>query len=103
MGELDLLRAAGALIFVLGLIAAITWLARRLRVPGFAAAGPGRRLALVETLVLDPRHKVVLVRADEAEHLLLLGPSAAATLATGRALEARPPEEPRATLAEPAR
>lgn len=81
MSEVDLLRAAIALLFVLGLIAIMTWLARRMQLPGFVTSGSGRRLKLVETLVLDPRHKVVLLQADEAEHLLVLGPGAPLTLA----------------------
>ncbi|MDX1540068.1 MAG: flagellar biosynthetic protein FliO [Geminicoccaceae bacterium] len=76
MDEVGLLRAAIALMFVLGLIGIITWLARRLRLLGFAPGGPGRRLEMIETLVIDPRHKVVLIRNDDEEHLLLLGPSA---------------------------
>ena len=84
MDDADLLRAAIALLFVLGLIGIITWMARKLRLPGFAAAGPGRRLELIETLDVDPRHKRVLVRADDAEHLLLLGPSSARPLRPGR-------------------
>ena len=89
--DVDFLRAAVALLFVLGLIALLTWLARRLRVPGFATGGPGRRLQMVETLAIDPRHKIVLVRADDVEHLLLLGPSAPQALGSDRAVA---PEEP---------
>jgi flagellar protein FliO/FliZ len=32
-----------------------------------------RRLAHRETLVIDPRRRVVIVRADDTEHVLLLG------------------------------
>jgi flagellar protein FliO/FliZ len=32
-----------------------------------------RRLAVVESLVLDPNRRLLLIRCDEAEHLLLLG------------------------------
>ena len=32
-----------------------------------------RRLSITETLMLDPRRKVVIVRVDDAEHVLLLG------------------------------
>ncbi|MBX6373456.1 MAG: flagellar biosynthetic protein FliO, partial [Acetobacteraceae bacterium] len=43
--------------------------------PGAGAAGPrpGRRLALVEVLALDPRRRLVLVRCDGREALLLTG------------------------------
>ena len=39
--------------------------------PGTAVRG--RRLAIVETLTLDARRRLVIVRRDDAEHLLLLG------------------------------
>ena len=76
MDDVDLMRAAFALIFVLGLIALITWLARRLHLGGALGARAGvQRVRLIETTVIDPRHKVVLIRRDDVEHLLLLGPS----------------------------
>lgn len=33
----------------------------------------GKRLSVVETLVVDPRRRLVLVRHDDKEHLLLVG------------------------------
>jgi len=64
--------AVAALAGVLALIALLAWMARRL---GLGAAGPrpGRRLALVEVLALDPRRRLVLVRCDGREALLLTG------------------------------
>jgi flagellar protein FliO/FliZ len=35
-------------------------------------SGP-RRLGVIESLVLDPQHRLVLVRFDQEERLLLLG------------------------------
>jgi flagellar protein FliO/FliZ len=32
-----------------------------------------RRLALKETLVIDPRRRLVIIRSDDTEHVLLLG------------------------------
>jgi len=48
-----------------------------------------RRLAVVESLILDPQRRLVLVRYDQEERLLLLG--------EGRMLAARP-AAPRASL-----
>ncbi len=64
-----------ALVFVLGLIAALAWAARRFGLAGQLTpnAGKGRRLAVVEVMALDARHKLVLLRRDQAEHLVLLG------------------------------
>jgi flagellar protein FliO/FliZ len=64
-----------ALLFVLALIALMATLARRYGIgfPGGGKMGRGRRLAVVEVLALGPKHRLVLIRRDGAEHLLLLG------------------------------
>ncbi len=64
-----------ALAFVLGLIGAAAWLARRFGLAGRLAhrTGPARRLSVVEVMPLDTRRKLVLLRRDEAEYLVLLG------------------------------
>jgi len=73
--EWDLyVRAILALVFVLGLIILASQLLRRVGPGGLAVARRRpRRLALVETLSLDSRHRLVLVRRDGVEHLLLVG------------------------------
>ena len=72
MSSIDYLRFVAALAFVLGLIVLLAWLARRYRLGG-ATARADRRLAVLEVLPVDPRRKVVLIRCDEREFLLLLG------------------------------
>jgi flagellar protein FliO/FliZ len=63
-----------ALAFVVLLIGACAWLARRFGLAGrFVVAGGRRRLAVIEVLPLDGRRRLVLLRRDEAEHLVLLG------------------------------
>jgi flagellar protein FliO/FliZ len=71
----DYLTAVLALILVVGLIAALAWGVRRLNlVPGAAAFARGsRRLSVVEVTPIDVRRKLVLVRCDDTEHLLLIG------------------------------
>lgn len=67
-----------ALVFVLALIGVLAVLARRLGVGGLAttsSAGRGRRLAVVEVRTLDARRRLVLIRRDDVEHLVILGPS----------------------------
>lgn len=72
------LRFVAALIVVLGLIMAAAWAMRRYGFQmGRSLAGTGRgarRLSVVETLGLDPKRRLMLVRCDGREHLLLLGP-----------------------------
>jgi flagellar protein FliO/FliZ len=64
-----------ALLLVVGLILALAWTARRLGLMGRLAAvgGRQRRLAIVEVLPLDGKRRLVLLRRDGAEHLILLG------------------------------
>jgi flagellar protein FliO/FliZ len=72
----DLLRGTAALALTLGLIGLFAVLARRYGPSAlFRAAQPKaqRRLAVVESLVLDPARRLVLVRWDGRERLLLLG------------------------------
>jgi flagellar protein FliO/FliZ len=66
------LRFILALLLVLGLLALAAFLLRR---SGLAPKlSRSRRLAVLESLPLGPRHRLMLVRRDEVEHLLLLGP-----------------------------
>ena len=64
-----------ALAFVLGLIGVAAWMARRFGLAGRLAhrAGPSHRLAVVEVMPQDTRRKLVLLRRDESEYLVLLG------------------------------
>jgi len=71
----SLLRSTGALLTVLGILAAALWAVRRfnLVLPGSGGASE-RRLAVVERLSLDPRRSLALLRRDGVEHLILLAP-----------------------------
>ncbi len=70
------LRFAIALALVLALIAGAAWIVRRLGLVGVApAARGGRRLGLVESLAVDTKRRLVLVKHDDDEHLILLGPT----------------------------
>jgi flagellar protein FliO/FliZ len=63
-----------ALAFVILLILACAWVARRLGFGGrLVAKGGQRRLAIIEVMPLDGRRRLVLLRRDNVEHLLLLG------------------------------
>jgi flagellar protein FliO/FliZ len=70
------LQAAGALAVVLVLLALA---ARGLRWGGLAAR-PGRRLAIQEVLALDSRRRLMLLRCDGRDVLLLTGGSQDALL-----------------------
>jgi flagellar protein FliO/FliZ len=70
-------RAVVALVLVLALIALTVWLMRRFgdgRIVS-QAGGRGRqqRLAVLDSATVDARRRLILIRRDNAEHLLLIG------------------------------
>jgi len=82
----EYLRFFVALLFVVGLIAGTGILARRFGfVPGAATGGSSRekRLEIIETITLDAKRRMMLVRRDGREHLILLGTDSETVLETG--------------------
>lgn len=91
------IRFAGALVFVLALIGGVAWVARRyLAVAGSTTLTGKRRLAIVESLSVDGKSRLVLVRRDDREHLLVVGPTGSVTVETG--ITAKPSEMTPASL-----
>ena len=74
-----------ALAFVLGLIAALTWVARRFGLTSsmIPKNSRGSRLAVVEAHMIDAKRRLVLIRRDDREHLLLLGPTGEIVVESG--------------------
>ena len=90
MEIMDYFRFLLALVFVLGLIGVLATIARRAGL-GFptAAIKPGntRRLSVVEVTAVDGRRRMVLVRRDDVEHLLLISPTSETVIERGIAIE----------------
>ncbi|MEQ8829312.1 MAG: flagellar biosynthetic protein FliO [Alphaproteobacteria bacterium] len=78
MDPADYAQFVLALIFVLGLIGLAALMLRRFG-PGALSLSRNRtgarRLSVVEALPIDPRRRLLLIRRDGVEHLLLLGPN----------------------------
>lgn len=71
-----LLKAFLAFAFVISLMLLFSWFLKKIGLSGqVMAQGAKRRLKIVEHLPLDHRRKLVLIRRDNCEHLLVLGPS----------------------------
>jgi len=72
---LSFLQAIFALAVTLGLIGGAAYALRRWAPVGFASLKPQteRRLQIVESLPLDAQRRLVLVRLDRQETLILLG------------------------------
>lgn len=75
MAAVNSLKFALAFLLVLGLIALCAWALRRFGLGGAVRPMRGNRLSVVESLTLDARHRLVLIRRDDREHLVLLGTS----------------------------
>ncbi|MFG1433814.1 flagellar biosynthetic protein FliO [Xanthobacter sediminis] len=78
--ELDFsVRLAISVVVIAALLGITVFVMRRLGagMPGRAAGRgrPGPRLSIVDAISLDPRRRLVLVRRDDVEHLLLTGGS----------------------------
>lgn len=75
MEPTNYLQFGAALIFVLALIGAIALLLRAFGGLNLAQGRAGdRRLRIAESLLIDARRRVILVRRDDEEYLVLLSP-----------------------------
>jgi len=79
------MRFALALLFVLALIGIVAWLARKAGLGTRIARSKGtrRRLSIVEVSAVDGKRRLVLVRRDGVEHLVLLGATTDTVIETG--------------------
>ncbi len=72
----EILRLLISLGIVLALIAGLAFMMKKLGMVAesatFGNKGKERRLSLVETLPLDARRRVALIRRDDQEHLVIL-------------------------------
>ena len=77
-------REGAALALVLALIIFVVWLIRRF---GWSSrstvGGRQRRLRVIEVMGLDAKHRLVLVRRDEVDHLVLIGGASPLVIESG--------------------
>lgn len=83
MDVMDFARYFGALLLVLGLIGGAGLAARRFGLGSLVKPQMTRRLAIVETLGVGPRQRLIIVRRDGVEHLILSGPEGATVIESG--------------------
>ena len=85
---------------VLAVFVLAAWAAKRYLPTMRLGARPGRRLSIVEVAMLDTRRRLVLVRRDDVEHLILLGATSETVIErdikepSGFARHLAPPAEP---------
>ena len=80
----EILRVVFGFVAVLGMIGACAYAARKAGLASLSGAtGNKRRLAISEMLPLDARRRLALIRCDDAEYLIVLGPSGETLVASG--------------------
>ena len=79
-------KFASAFVFVISLMLLLQWGLRRAGLASPMGAGGKRRLKIIDSLPVDSRRRFVLVRRDETEHLVMLGPNGDTVVETGIAV-----------------
>lgn len=90
MEYLDIVKFLSALLIVLALLGLAALAARRFGVPGVMKANAVRRLSVVESLMIGPRQKLLLIRRDDCEHLIFVGPQGATLVENAKVRETAP-------------
>jgi flagellar protein FliO/FliZ len=90
MDVMEFARYIGALLLVLGLVGAAGLAARRFGLGSLVKPVATRRLAIVETLVIGPRQRLLIIRRDGIEHLVMSGPDGTSIIESGIAATPTP-------------
>jgi hypothetical protein len=78
------IQAVGGLLLILALIGVAVWLFKRFGgARGKSGGRRGRRLAVSEATIIDKRRRLVLVRRDNLEHLVMIGGAQDVVIETG--------------------
>jgi flagellar protein FliO/FliZ len=85
MDWMDWARGAFGLLATLALILGASVLARRLGMARKDAGAAHRRVSVVDSVMLDPRRRLVVVRFDGRDHMILLSPTGDRPIAAGLA------------------
>ncbi len=104
MELLPYIKYIAVLILVLGLIALLSFIAKKF---GMVPRADGRkadrkRLGVTQVASIDAKRRLVLVRRDDQEHLLLLGPERDLVIEQNIPIQKKPkPEEPADPVSPP--
>lgn len=84
MTSADYLKFIAAFFFVMALMGGLAFILRKINSGLSVQTGlKNRRLKVVETLSLDPRRRAVILRCDQKDHLVILGPNSETVIDTG--------------------
>ena len=79
----QIIRLIAALALVLALMLGLNLFIRRIQGKTMNRLGQKRRLSVVEITPLDGRRRLVLLRRDDREHLVILGATGETVVETG--------------------
>ena len=92
----SVLTAIFALAAVVVAIVLVLWLLKALfRASGNVGRGRNRRLSVVDSLPLDPKRQLLIIRRDNVEHLILTGGAHDLVIETGIEIEEAPSQPAR--------
>lgn len=84
LSTIQLLKFGGALLLVLALMLGLSAIMRRVNAGnGLALNGQKRRLKIVEVLSIGTRHRAVLIKRDDVEHLVILSSTGETVVESG--------------------
>ena len=74
LSAMDMLRFAGSLVLVLGLLGGLLWALKRMQT-GVRAGGSLKQLQVIEAVSVGPRQKIALVRVGNRDVLVGISPA----------------------------
>jgi flagellar protein FliO/FliZ len=84
MDVLLYIKFLSGFVFVIALMLLLSWVLKKAGgVGGSLLQKSEKRLKVIEFLPLDHKHRLVLVRRDNREHLLLIGPESETVIESG--------------------
>ncbi len=79
----SLLKMLAALLFVLGLMGGLALVLRKFGFSGHVStSGEKARLKIVESIPVDARRRIAIIRRDDVEHLVIFGPESETVVET---------------------
>ena len=92
----SILTAIFALVAVIAAILLVLWLLKLLfNASSNVGRGRNRRLSVVDSLALDPKRQLLIIRRDNVEHLILTGGNQDVVIETGIEIEEAPAQPTR--------
>jgi flagellar protein FliO/FliZ len=83
MDLVNITRFVLSFVVVIGLIGGFAWVLRRYGAGRITAARGKGRLGVIEVAAVDAKRRLVLIRRDAVEHLILLSPTSETVVETG--------------------